>query len=156
MRFDKFSKDEINGIMPLLEDGLYKYKVIKTFSKPSKDGNSEHITLMLKVQYNGLDYIVYDTLVPAFRVKIKNFCRQHNMLKQLEEGNIELSDCDNLEGEAQISKRIDATGHYPTKNIVIDYPKHGDNLLHNTSNTNVDKTSVDKAIDQAFNDDINF
>lgn len=124
--FKPLSEEEINSLS-LVEPGIYNFEVIKAEHKTSKAGNPM-IELQLKFWDTvGKEHIIFDYLVsmPSMMYKIRNFCKSINIMPRYEQGTIDVNDCLNKQGKAEIFIKIgeakfDGT-RYSDKNAVRDY-----------------------------------
>lgn len=139
----------------LAEKGIYDFEVIRKIDKVSPAGNKVAKLTLTIWEKQGRSYYVYDNLVfssaPLCLKKIKHFCSSTNIEEDYKCGKIR-EELERLLGKVEIGYQEpqpkEGGGHYPAKNVVIDYV-----TSDNASQNIVSKENIQK---EDFADEIPF
>jgi len=147
--FKPLSNQELNDLTgpKILEEGIYKFKVLKSKRTYSKAGN-DMCELQLKIYRDNLSAVIFDYLVfsdvPFNILKVNHFCDSTGLFEQYKKGDLQ-EDLSGLEGYVKISIKPESKDSYgrifPKRNVVHDYIKQ----------------EIPKEVaDVFFNDDVKF
>jgi hypothetical protein len=102
MRFKALSDEELNK--PLYDAGIYNFKIIQAYEKPSKAGNEMLVIELLIEASNGGNFIVKDYLLSTETSiwKISQLCKSINKEGLYKTENMEPFDIVNCNGTAEL------------------------------------------------------
>lgn len=108
MEFKPLTDDEIKTLR-LPPEGRYKFTVLRTTQKRSKNGQ-DYFNLKMRIKgENGKEYTVFDMLFfeGVMMFKTKHFCEGTGLEKQYLAGKLPVVDCDGREGFLDLAHRLD-------------------------------------------------
>lgn len=120
MQFTPLNDQQIKELS-LYPEGRYRFKVIRTEQKRSKNG-SDYFNLKMNIDVNGKWLTLFDMLFFEGKMlfKLKHFCDVTGIADKYESGNVMPYDCDNREGYLDLVQRVNQqTGEI--QNSVKDY-----------------------------------
>ena len=122
MNFTPLSEQELQSLS-LLDEGKYKFKVLKTDHRTSQKSGNDYFNLkLLVISEKGQQRTIYDTLLFAGKMmyKTRHFCYATGLNERYESGELLPGECEGKEGELFIVKSTNRlTGE--AQNSVRDY-----------------------------------
>ena len=155
--FKSMTDEELNAVDMLVENGIYKFEVLKSTKRLSKSYN-EMAELNIRFwdkegnAHTLSDYLVFSGTTFCTR-KIKHFCNSVGLKDNYISGEIpeELRGYKGyFEIGTQDEKENPKGGFYPKKNIVIDY------VMHNNAESKNATLTANKGLTDFKNEDLPF
>ena len=144
---------------PLLEPGVYDFKVIEAKAQNSSSGNPMIALELRIITKEGVEFNVFDYLVATAKMmwKTKHFCDTVGLANEYMDGSFTEKYCLGRNGKAMVvyqegKKKPDGNGYYKDKNAIEDYVMSDKGAMMHTSLGAMGS----KATASDLNDDIKF